>query len=232
MNESRLESYRDEILLLKMQGMSTAAMQRELEQRHRIILKKSQFYAFVNQITNGAEAESEGEVGMHAKNQPPHSYIDEEARALHNTLLVKFDEVRQQLANVLKWQSQLDEKEERREQMTRETLHHFQKTMGDTLPHFQQALDEAIRQMATSRVTARPAEASRPPVSPTVTSAFMASRRVMPSFPSPVTWQRALLYTGVMWGAAIMLFEYGYWRPLWAAVMGLAGFVADLTLHT
>lgn len=224
MNDSRLEPYRDAILAMKTQGMSTAAMQREIEKRHRVTLKKTQFYDFVNQVTTGAEPEPEEEFIMPTKSQPPHNAIDEEARALQHTLFMKLDDVRRDLAKVITWQAQLDEREERREQATREALGQFQKTLVD-LP----------RQMEASRASVRPSEASRPPVSPTITSAFRAAQRSMPSFalPAPRSWNRALLYSGMMWGAGIMLFGYGYWRPLWALLASLFGFLSDsLPLHT
>jgi flagellar motility protein MotE (MotC chaperone) len=221
MNDSRLEPYRDEILLMKMQGISTAAIQREIEQRHRVAIKKTQFYEFVNQVTNGAEPEPEEEFIMPTKSQPLHNAIDEEARTLQHTLLMKLDEVRRDLAKVITWQAQLDEREERREQTTREALQQFQQVLAD-----------AVRQMEAARATVRPAEASRSQVSPPITSAFRSSRPGVFSARSPLTWKRALLYTGMLWGAAVLLFVYGYWRPLWDAVLGLSGFVGTLTLHT
>jgi hypothetical protein len=122
MNESRLEPYRDEILAMKMQGISTAAMHRQIEQRHRVTIGKSQFYAFANQVTHNVEPEREGELFMSPRNQPNHSPIDEEVRAFYVNLPQKLDEVRQELANVLRWQSRMDEESERREQSTREAL--------------------------------------------------------------------------------------------------------------
>lgn len=234
MNESRLEPYREEIMTMKTQGLSKANMLRQVEQAHGVRIGKSQFYAFVDQLTNGTAHEPEGGLFMSSTSQPLHSPADEETRALQSALLMKFDEVRQQLANVITWQSQLDEKEERREQRTREALQQFQQMTGNAFQRFQQALDEAIRQMEASRVTARPQEVPRPAANPSVTSAFRTARQSIPSFTltSPRSWKHALLYSGILWGVVVALFVYGYWRPLWAALMGLIGFSQGSTLHT
>lgn len=188
MNESRLEPYREEIILMKTQGMSTAAMQRQIEKTHRVTLKKTQFYEFVNQVTNGEEPEPEEEFIMPTKSQPSHSPIDEEVRAFYVNLPLKLDDVRRDLAKVITWQAQLDEREERREQATREALRQFQQTLAD-----------AVRQMEATRATVRPSEAPRPIITPTVTSAFRAARGAVPSFamPSPRSWGRALVYSGL-----------------------------------
>lgn len=226
MNDSRLEPYRDEILTMKMQGMSTAAMQRQIEQSHRVTIKKSQFYAFVNRVTGDTTPEPEEEFSMPTKSQLSHSPIDEEVRAFYVNLPLKLDEMRRELANVIHYQAQLDQKEDRREQSTRAALEQLQRTLAEVM---------AVRQAEAARANSRPPEAPRPIVTPAITSAFRATRRAMPSFalPAPRSWNRALLYSGMMWGAGILLFGYGYWRSLWALLASLFGsLIASLPLHT
>ena len=225
MNESQLEPYREEILAMKKRGMSTAAMQRQIEQTHRVSIKKTLFYDFVNKVTNGTAPEPEGELFMTPKGQPLYNPVDEETRAFNSTVLTNLDQVRQELANVIKWLSAMNQEAERQGQATREALQHFQQTLAEAM---------AVRQVEASRASLRPPETPRPAVNPTVTSAFKSARQSMPSFalPAPRSWKHALLYSGLMWGAVVMLFVYGYWRPLWAAVMGWAGIIAELPLHT
>ena len=220
MNESRLEPYREEIITMKMQGLSKANMLRQIEQAYGVKIGKSQFYAFVDQLTNGAAHEPEGGLFMSPRSQPVNSPIDEEVRAFYINLPLKLDEVRQELANVLKWQARIDEESEQREQMTRDALRQFQET-----------LTEAVRQLEAVRTTARPPETSRAIASPPPSSVFLPARQPVPSSPSPKIWKRALLYSGLMWGVFVFLFVFGYWRPLWAVLMVLIGFSEGSTLH-
>jgi hypothetical protein len=235
MNESRLEPYRDEILAMKMRGMNTAAIHREIEQRHRVTLKKTQFYKFVNQITGETSPEPEGEFTMAPNNPPPYSNpVDEETRALLRAMLTNFDQVRHELAKVIHWQTQLDQKEERRELATRETLQQYQQKTRDDFQQFQQTLADLPRQLQAALPAARPFETPRPAAAPSVTSAFRAARGAMPAFTlsGPRSWKRALLYTGMLWGGVVWLFVYGHWRPLWAAVLQWAGMAVESALHT
>lgn len=198
MNESRLETYREKILTMKTQGLNKAAMLRQIEQQHGVRIGKSQFYAFVDQIANGAAPELEGGLFMTPKSQPLHSPLDEEVRAFYTNLPIKLDEVRKELANVLQWQYRVDEEAEQREQMTR-----------DALKQFQEMLTGIGKQIETLRTAAN----SKTPRS------FMPERRSLPSLPSPGLWKRALLYTGTLWGIIVFLFVLGYWRPLWVTLM-------------
>lgn len=215
--------------------MSTAEMQRQIEKTHQVKIGKTQFYAYVDQVTNGTAPEPEGGLFMPLKSPPIHSPVNKEPQEFHhtNTLIVRFDEVRQELANVITWLSRMDEQAEQREQRTREALQQSQQMTGEALGQFQQALSDAIGQMETASA-ARPPEVLRPTVNPTVTSAFRLSQGMKSSFalPAPRGWRHAVLYSGLAWGAGILLFGYGYWRPLWALLVSvLSPVIASLPLH-
>lgn len=59
-----LDPYRDEILTRLQQGQSKAGIWRSLEREHRIKISKSQFYAFMEEFTEGNAPETEEEPTM------------------------------------------------------------------------------------------------------------------------------------------------------------------------
>lgn len=196
MTSPTLEPYREEIRERLRRGQSKAEIKRGLEHAHGLTLGRSQFYAFVDHVSADPSPDMEEESVM-----PPRETVPPESVLADDTVRAFFVELPRAVQEMTERLAALEQHAGNHQQATLRALREFHET---------------LTKMETS-VQARP----EPPAQavPLVTA-------TTPPPPAPILavtlrriWKRAFLVSGVVYLLLDVLFVWGYWRPLWNALV-------------
>lgn len=194
-----LEPYREEILTKLRRGQPKAGIWRALERGHGVKISKSQFYAFVEELSGTVTPETREEPFMVQREtwSANPATVDEKARAFFEQLPLRVQEVGEGVADLMKW---LTEKEAEAQQRD--------KALYSALQQVREMLSGIAKQPEALRVSPRQAPTGDPPEKGNGVSPAMLRH----------IWKRAFIVSGIIWGVIVVLFVLGYWQPLWTAV--------------
>lgn len=199
MPASILEPYREEIFSLLRQGQNKTDVWHAIMRTHGVSISRSQFYDFAKQLGKEPTHDNEKEPAMPLRETKASetSGADETVQAFIHGLPRAIEEFSGRLTAL--------------EQQSRE---HEQKTLAG-LRHFNEALAGVTKQLAAlparSDIPSSPDTQTTPEVAPdyhkTMTTDMLRS-----------IWKRALIVSGIFWGAIEILWIRGYWHPLWKSL--------------